>query len=88
MSRHWDEAVFERAQARLAKNPDMMAVRRSSVEHPFGTLKERILGNARLLMHSLAGARAELSIAILAYNFGRVVNILGNSKALAAASTN
>lgn len=66
----------------------MMAVRRRSAEYPFGTLKERILGNARLLMHGLAGARAELSIAVLADNFKRVVNILGSAAALSAASSN
>jgi hypothetical protein len=48
-------------------------------EHPFGTLKESILGNGRFLMRVLAGARTEISLAILAYNFKRVINILGTA---------
>lgn len=54
-----------------------MRLRRALVEHPFGTLKERILGNGRFLLRGLAGARAEFSLAALAYNFKRVANILG-----------
>jgi transposase len=38
--KRWEhEAVLEAAQDRLDKKPDMMTVRRSTVEHPFGTLK-------------------------------------------------
>ena len=37
--KRWEhEAVLEAAQDRLDKNPDIMTVRRSTVEHPFGTL--------------------------------------------------
>lgn len=34
----------------------VMRLRRSTVEHPFGTIKTQILGNARLLMRGLEGA--------------------------------
>jgi hypothetical protein len=38
--RRWEhEAVLEAVQARLDKNPDAMRVRRSTAEHPFGTIK-------------------------------------------------
>lgn len=87
ISRHQDEAVYERTQARLADHPEMMALRRQTVEHPFGTIKERILGNARLLMRGLAGANAELNLAVLAYNFRRVTNLLGTEGSLQAART-
>ncbi len=87
LSRHRDEAVYERAQARWAQRPEMRAIRRTSVEHPFGTIKERILGNARLLMRGLAGATAELNLAVLAYNFKRVMRILGAAALLQAART-
>ncbi len=87
ISRHQDEAVYERTQARLARHPEMMALRRQTVEHPFGTIKERILGNARLLLRGLAGATAELNLAVLAYNFRRVTNLLGTESALHAART-
>ena len=78
LSRHMDEAAFARAAARLSEASDMMRRRRSMVEHPFGTLKQSILGNrGRLLMRGLAGARAEMSLAVLAYNLKRAMNILG-----------
>jgi len=55
----------------------MMQLRRQTVEHPFADLKHRILGNARLLMRGLNGAKSELSIAVLAYNLKRVFNMKG-----------
>ncbi len=87
ISRHQDEAVYERTQARLVSHPEMMALRRQTVEHPFGTIKERILGNARLLLRGLAGATAELNLTVLACNFRRVTNLLGAGTALHAART-
>lgn len=84
ISRHIEEAVLERIQRRTADRPDMMRLRRATVEHPFGTLKERILGNGRLLMRGISGARSELSLAALAYNFKRVGNILGTTRMLQA----
>lgn len=79
ISRHFEEGVFERTQERLTHHPEMMAIRRQTAEHPFGTIKERILGNARLLLRGLAGATAELNLAVLAYNFRRVINLLGGA---------
>lgn len=35
-----------------------------------------ILGNARLLVRGLKGASAEIALAVLAYNFGRALNLL------------
>jgi hypothetical protein len=34
------EAIIERMAERLAKRPDMLVIRRSTVEHPFGTIKQ------------------------------------------------
>jgi hypothetical protein len=48
-----------------------------AVEHPFGTIKHQILGNARLLVRGMKGAQAELSLAVLAYNLKRVFNMKG-----------
>ena len=45
------------------------------MEHPLADLKHRILGNARLLMRGLNGARSELSLAVLAYNLKRAFNM-------------
>lgn len=54
-----------------------MRLRRSTVEHPFGTLKYRIFGHPRLLLRGLHGAQTEIGIAIMAYNLKRMVNLLG-----------
>jgi hypothetical protein len=55
-----------------------MRLRRSVVEHPFATIKYRILGHPRLLLRGRAGgAHTELSLAVMAYNLKRMANILG-----------
>jgi transposase len=84
VSRHWYEEALDANAKRVAASPEMMALRRQTVEHPFGTIKHRILGNARLLVRGLRGARAELSLAVLAYNFKRVINLKGGTWMLQA----
>lgn len=85
--RHFDEEAFAQAQARCASNPQMMKRRREIVEHPFGNLKERIFGNARFLLRGLSGVSGEMALAVLAYNFKRVTNILGVPVLLACLAT-
>lgn len=79
ISRHLFELALQRNAQRLELTPRMMRLRRQTVEHPYGTIKHQILGNARLLMRGLTGARAELSLAVLAYNLKRVMNMRGAS---------
>jgi transposase len=57
-----------------------MRLRRTTVEHPYATLKYRIFGHPRLLLRGLTGARTEISLAVMAYNLKRMVNILGGSR--------
>lgn len=84
VSRHlYEDALIDNAM-RVAETPHMMALRRQTVEHPFGTIKHQILRNARLLVRGLKGARAELSLAVLAYNFKRVSNMKGNNWVMSA----
>lgn len=87
VSRHNHEAALESARARLEADPNKMRERRSLVEHPFGTLKTHILGNGRLLLRGASGARAEMALAVLAYNFRRVSNILGNGRIIEVLAT-
>jgi IS5 family transposase len=47
--------------------------RRASV----ATIKYRIFGHPRLLLRGQAGARTELSLAVMVYNLKRMANILG-----------
>ena len=82
--KRWEhEAVLEAAQERLDRNPDIMTVRRSTVEHVFGTLKFW-MGSAHFLTKRLGNVRTEMSLHVLSYNMKRVMNILGVSGLLQA----
>jgi transposase len=76
VSRWEHEAVLEAAQDRLDRNPDMMTVRRSTVEHTFGTLKFW-MGSVHFLMKRLRNVSTEMSLHVLSYNMKRAMNILG-----------
>lgn len=77
VTRHAHEAAFARMQQRMQAQPEMMLRRRSIVEHPFGNLKQWILGNGRFLLRQLQGARTEMALAVNAYNLKRAINVLG-----------
>jgi hypothetical protein len=52
----WEhEAVLERGQARLDRDPDRMKVRRRTAEHPFGTIKGWMGGDALPDAHASQG---------------------------------
>ncbi len=70
------EDVLDRMQARLDHMPDAMAVRRQTVEHPFGTLKSW-MGSAHFLTKTLEKVRTEMSLHVLAYNMKRMIQIFG-----------
>ncbi len=78
LARHLYEDALNRMQQRVT--PEAMRLRRCTVEHPFATIKYRIFGHPRLLMRGLAGARAEIGIATMAYNLKRITNVLGTVK--------
>jgi transposase len=75
VSRHMFEDVLTRMNERATAAA--MRLRRSTVEHPFATVKYRIFGHPRLLLRGQAGARTELSLAVMAYNLKRMANVLG-----------
>jgi hypothetical protein len=70
------EAVLERHRKRMEANPGHSRKRSALVEHPFGTLKCRAGWN-HFLVRGLKKVRGEWSLMALAYNFTRVLNILG-----------
>jgi transposase len=78
VSRSIDDEALNRMNERAT--PAAMRLRRTTVEHPFGTLKYRILGHPRLLLRGLAGAQTEIGIAIMAYNLKRIVKVLGATR--------
>jgi transposase len=73
----WEhEAVLEKVQSRLDHNPDAMRVRRSTAEHPFGTMK-CWMGWTHFLCLTLPKVATEMALNVLAYNMKRVIAILG-----------
>jgi transposase len=78
ISRHLHDDALKRMNERAT--PAMMRLRRSTVEHPFGTLKYRIFGHPRLLLRGLNGARTEIALGIMTYNLKRMINLMGNAK--------
>ena len=73
----WEhEAVLEKVQTRLDHNPDAMRVRRSTAEHPFGTIK-CWMGATHFLMTTLPKVATEMALNVLAYNMKRVIAIMG-----------
>jgi transposase len=78
VTRHLHDEALKRMHQRAT--PDKMRLRRSIVEHPFGTLKYRIFGHPRLLLRGTRGAQIEISLATMAYNLKRMVNVLGGLK--------
>ncbi|PWK41464.1 DDE family transposase [Pseudomonas sp. OV226] len=84
--RRWEhEAVLEDMQLRLSKAPEMMRVRKRTVEHPFGTLKQW-MGATHFLTRKLAGVSAEMRLNVLAYNLKRVIKIIGANGLMKALS--
>ena len=82
--RRWEhEAVLEEMQRRLNDAPDMMRIRKRTVEHPFGTLKQW-MGSTHFLTRKLIGVSAEMSLNVLAYNMKRVMSIIGTASLLKA----
>ena len=75
--KRWEhEGVLDAMQARLDRMPDAMAIRRQTVEHPFGTLKAW-MGSTHFLTKTLEKVKTEMSLQVLAYNMKRMINIFG-----------
>jgi hypothetical protein len=80
----WEhEHVLEAVQRRLDANPNAMRARRTTVEHPFGTIKAR-MGATHFLMKRLPRVATEMALHVLAYNLTRVLNIVGIKPMMAA----
>lgn len=76
VSRWEHEAIVEAAQERLEKKPGIMTIRKSTAEHPFGTIKSW-MGASHFLMKGLKNVSTEMSLHVLAYNLKRVMAIIG-----------
>lgn len=65
-------------QTRLDHAPQVMRIRRETVEHPFGTIK-LWMGAAHFLTRTLDRVGTEMSLHVLAYNMKRVIKLLGTA---------
>ena len=84
--RRWEhEHVLETVQQRLDEHPEKMRQRRETVEHPFGTIKSW-MGSTHFQMKTLKRVATEMALHVLAYNFKRVINIMGIRPLIAAMS--
>ncbi|MDR6789159.1 transposase [Sphingomonas sp. BE138] len=70
------EPVIERMAVRLAKRPGILTIRKSTVEHPFGSIKQW-MNQGAFLMRGLDKVRAEFSLTALAYNLRRAITLIG-----------
>ena len=77
--------MLEEMQTRLSNAPEMMRVRKRTVEHPFGTLKQW-MGAKIFLTRKRTGVSAERSLDVLAYNMKRVMKIMGANGLMKALS--
>ena len=74
---------MEKVQRRLDEKPDMMHLRRETVEHPFGTIKSW-MGSTHFQMKTLKNVATEMALHVLAYNLKRVMMIMGIAPLVAA----
>ncbi|GAU83381.1 IS1182 family transposase [Bosea sp. BIWAKO-01] len=75
--KRWEhEVVIEAMQRRLDRMPDAMRIRRRTVEHVFGTIKDW-MGRSHFLTRHLPNVGTEMSLHVLAYNLKRAIAILG-----------
>ena len=83
VSRWEHEEVIEALEQRLDREPDRMRVRRTTSEHPFGTLKAW-MGATHFQTRTLPRVSTEMSLHVLAYSLRRVINIMGAKPLMAA----
>ncbi len=78
ISRWEHEDVLDAVEDRINQEPERMAARRNTVEHPFGTLK-LWMGYTHFQTRTLEHVSTEMSLHVLAYNLKRMMNIFGVS---------
>jgi len=79
----YDDSDLFLKQVRITPNQKLVKLRKTIVEHPFGTVKQA-MDSRHCLTKGLRNVSGEFSLAFLAYNLKRVINILGTEKFLTA----
>lgn len=82
VSRWEHEASLERMYAQVAAAPHKLAMRKTLIEHCWGTLKWLLRGG--FLVRGLVKTQAEASLAHVAYNLKRALAVVGLEKLLLA----
>lgn len=82
--KRWEhEHVVETMQARLERMPHAMRIRRRTVEHVFGTIKDW-MGRSHFKTRGKERVETEMSLHVLAYNMKRAIAVLGTDGLVAA----
>lgn len=82
--KRWEhEHVVEAMQERLERMPHAMRVRRRTVEHVFGTIKDW-MGRSHFKTRTLQKVETEMSLHVLAYNMKRAIAVLGTKQLIGA----
>ncbi|SIQ99750.1 Transposase DDE domain-containing protein [Marinobacterium stanieri] len=82
--RRWvHEDEMEDMERRLQAAPDTMLIRKSTVEHPFGTIKAW-MGATHFLTRRFKNVSTEMGLHVLAYNLKRMLSITGPKNLLRA----
>ena len=73
----WEhEHLVDAMRDRMSRDPSLMALRRSTAEHPFGTIKAW-MGATHFRMRRLMHVRTEMAFHVLAYNIKRMISLIG-----------
>ncbi len=78
-SKEYNDIGLVARQVHVSADPEIIQERKCIVEHPFGNIKCS-MGMRNLLTKGLRNVGGEFSLAFLAYNFRRALNILGAAK--------
>ncbi len=82
--KRWEhEHLIDEMRDRMSRDPALMALRRSTAEHPFGTIKAW-MGATHFRMRRLTHVRTEMAFHVLAYNIKRMIALIGVNGFLAA----
>ena len=83
ITRWQHEHLVDAMHDRISRDPALMGLRRSTVEHPFGTIKAW-MGATHFRMRRLTHVRTEMAFHVLAYNIKRMISLIGVRGLLAA----
>jgi hypothetical protein len=83
ITRWMHQGQLDQMDVLMMSMPDSMLIRKQTVEHPFGTIKSW-MESTHFLTRRLPNVSTEMSLHVLAYNFRRMMSILGPGNLIAA----